>query len=191
MMPGLSLSRVAVALSAVVLSAAAAAAVAAGCDSSDSAGGAAGGPSGGRYCDNDQDRAARVRGYCPGNRNIQEVTGDCALDCLFQEDAGGCIGDCIVTATDGELSVGCSTCVAATAVCGRDYCLNECISDTQSELCLACRCGQNADKHNCYDDYEVCSGTHLTDCDEIDAGTFVGYPHYDAGCPGEGGGNGG
>ena len=134
------------------------------------------------YCDNPGDKAARERGYCPGNRNIQEVTGECGLGCITVLDAGGCISDCLLEQTDGAVSANCASCIAATVVCARDNCFNECIGDTQSELCLSCRCGNNLAKHDCYEDYENCAGTHLPECDELEAGTFTGYPKYDAGC---------
>lgn len=142
------------------------------------------------HCDNASDEAARLAGYCPGNRNIQDISGQCGLDCLQDEDAQTCVTDCIVDGTQKALSHGCASCVALTVVCARDYCLNDCIGDTQSELCLRCRCGQNKKGHSCYDDYEQCAGRHLTDCDELDAGTWTGYPHPDAGCGGGGGAGG-
>lgn len=145
------------------------------------------------YCDNASDEAARLRDYCPGERNIQDISGQCGLDCVLDEDAGGCVTDCIVKGTNEALSRDCASCVADTVVCARDYCLNECLADTQGKPCLQCRCGLNAQKHSCYDDYERCAGKHLTDCDELEAGTWNGYPHYDAGCgdAGSGGAGGG
>jgi hypothetical protein len=145
------------------------------------------------YCDNDSDEAARLRDYCPGERNIQDISGQCGLDCVLDDDPKKCVTDCILKETNDALSSGCATCVADTVVCAKDYCLNECLADTQGKPCLACRCGLNAQHHSCYDDYEHCAGRHLTDCDELDAGTWNGYPHYDAGCSdgGAGGAGGG
>lgn len=154
---------------------------AAGCSGSDEA--AAITPAG--ACNNPADLAAREKGYCPGNRSVSQIAGKCGLDCLLEEDAGGCVGECVEAQT--ELSAECSSCVAGTVLCGRDYCLQECLSDTQSEVCLKCRCGTNQEQHSCYDDYERCSGVHLTDCDELAAGTWEGYPEIDAGCADDGG----
>jgi len=137
------------------------------------------------YCDNPADLEARDKGYCPGNKSVTQIAGKCGLDCLLEEDAGGCVTDCVHAQTD--LSVECSSCVSGTVLCGRDHCLQECISDTQSELCLACRCGGNKDGYSCYVDYEACSGVHLTDCDQLEAGTWTGYPPVDGGCPDDGG----
>jgi hypothetical protein len=142
------------------------------------------------HCDNASDEAARLQGYCPDNRNIQDISGQCGLDCIQDEDAQTCVTECIVLGTQQALSHNCASCVALTVVCGRDYCLNDCIADTQSELCLRCRCGQNKKGHSCYDEYEKCAGRHLTDCDDLEAGTWTGYPHPDAHCSGAGGAGG-
>jgi hypothetical protein len=153
---------------------------AAGCASDDAASGSPPGA-----CDNPADLVARDKGYCPGNRSVSQIAGKCGLDCLLEEDAGGCVSDCVEAQT--ELSAPCSSCVSGTVLCGRDYCLQECLSDTQSEVCLKCRCGENKEQHSCYDDYERCSGVHLTDCDELAAGAWMGYPELDAGCADDGG----
>lgn len=143
------------------------------------------------YCDNEADEAARLRAYCPDNRNIQEISGDCGLDCLTAADSKACIADCIVDATGDALSKACAGCVALTVICASDNCLNACIADTQSELCLKCRCGENPKQHSCYDEYEACAGRHLTECDELAAGTWSGYPHPDAQCGAGGAGGAG
>lgn len=139
-------------------------------------------------CENPSDMAAREAAYCPGNRSVTKIASRCGIQCLLQEDAGGCTTDCIVLETAGALSSPCASCVSDTVVCARDHCLNECISDPESDLCLGCRCGANKDSYNCLADYEKCSGIHLEDCDKLAEGTWTGYPELDGGCGGGGGG---
>ncbi|HEY8041321.1 MAG TPA: hypothetical protein VIF15_16050 [Polyangiaceae bacterium] len=151
-----------------------------------------GGPASQNLCQNPSDLAARGAYYCPGNQSIDGLAATCGVGCAFTLDAGACTTDCLLDAAGGALSQGCASCFATMVVCARDNCLNECLGDPLGDVCLACRCGDNLPKHvNCYVATEQCSGVHRTECDQLEAGTWTGYPPGDAGCPAEAGGDAG
>jgi hypothetical protein len=151
-------------------------------------GGAPDAPASQSLCQNASDIAASQRFYCPGNAGIDDVASQCGVSCAFNLDAGACATSCIVAATGGALSTACASCYGVMVVCARDNCLNECLADPLGNICLRCRCGNNLPKHvNCYVATEACSGDHRTECEQLEAGTWKGYPTGDAGCVDEGG----
>jgi hypothetical protein len=172
-------------------------AVWAGC--STSSGGNGGGSDAGdgavttqNLCNNPADLDARARFYCPGNMGIDDIAAQCGVQCAYIPDAGPCTTACIMAVTEGGLSEGCASCFGVMVACAQKNCLTDCVMNPLGNACLSCRCGNNLPNHvNCYIPTEQCSGVHRTECDQLEAGTWPGYPTGDAGCAPEGGDDGG
>ncbi len=173
---------------------------AAGCKSdsaSDGAAGAAGiGAGGGAgegpvdQCVGASDRAAREAPYCvtpplvtaPDTLSVEQIASKCGVDCAFNPARQKCNHDCITENTAAALSTGCTDCIVATVECASYNCLNECLSNPLGTVCLACRCGANLPHHtNCVAAFRACTGLEtVTDCEELDAGTWTPLT-FDAG----------
>lgn len=145
-------------------------------------GGAGGAASG--VCANASDQAATQAAYCPGDKSVADVTSGCAIQCLTATDSKMCSHDCVDTATNHAISGACIDCYVDLTSCGQTNCLTACISDPKSAGCLACLCGGtgNTGHVNCYDGFNACTGLGFQFCEQLDAGTWTGYPPPDGGC---------
>jgi hypothetical protein len=146
----------------------------AGTGGSAGSGGSDGGAVG--VCNNTSDKAATTAGYCPGNASVADIVGNCAKSCITNSDPQGCTKTCLDNATNHAISADCEGCYVALTFCGSQNCLSECLSDPTSATCLACLCGGNSNAVNCYDAFNSCTGLGFTFCQDLDGGTWDGYP---------------
>lgn len=144
-------------------------------------------------CLNAQDEVGVFRSYCapdPFERDAEaaireyksfaELSSDCARFCVLDPVANKdptCVNRCLKRATGGAISDQCLSCREEMVACGRKYCLAECAPGPLEVKCLVCMCGSNyPENHNCYDPYNKCTGLNFTYCQQLDAGTFDGFP---------------
>jgi len=80
---------------------------------------------------------------------------NCPADII--QAAADCVADCTQMATieaaPPGLSDECVACTGDTVACGAAFCTNLCVSDTNSDECIGCRCD-----NNCIQDFDACSG---------------------------------
>lgn len=129
-------------------------------------------------CDNDADKAAGKAGYCPDNKSVSSIVSGCAINCLTSDDEN-CTRDCVDEGTDSALSSGCRDCYIELTKCGSSNCVSVCLGNAGSAECVACLCGENQKEIDCYAAFNECSGLGTTYCDEVENGTFTGYPEPD------------
>jgi hypothetical protein len=71
--------------------------------------------------------------------------------------AAACVANCVQTATAEAappgLSDECVACTGETVACGAAFCTNVCISNSNSQACIDCRC-----LNNCIQEFDTCSG---------------------------------
>jgi len=144
-------------------------------------------------CVNAKDQVGVFRSYCPPDpfepdaaaavreyKSFAELSSDCARYCVLTptgRDDPNCVDKCLTNATQGAISEPCLGCREAMVACGRTYCLAECAPGPLDVKCLTCMCGNNyPNNHNCYDPYNKCTGLNFTYCQQLDAGTFDGFP---------------
>jgi hypothetical protein len=144
-------------------------------------------------CTNDKDKIGVFRSYCAPDpferdaaaaineyKSFAELSSDCARFCVLDPVANKdptCVNRCLKRATAGAISDLCLGCREEMVACGRKYCLAECAPGPLETKCLVCMCGNNyPDNHSCYDPYNKCSGLGFTYCQQLDAGTFDGFP---------------
>lgn len=112
----------------------------------------------GSGCTDDSDRTSLNTKYTAEDKEPEELAASCSVVCYFDPNRQECITQCIVEGTSSELSTGCSHCLALAAECGSSNCALPCSIDTNSDECVACRCGENDLELNCEELYEECSG---------------------------------
>lgn len=134
-----------------------------------------GGPTVTGACDNEADKAAGRAGYCPGNRSVSQIVSACAKDCLLSQEET-CTRDCVEGDLKGALSEDCRDCYIELTACGSANCAAVCLADTSSTECISCLCGDNKKETNCYAAFNECSGLGVTYCEDVENGTFTGYP---------------
>ena len=144
-------------------------------------------------CTNAKDQVGVFRSYCAPDpfekdaaavtyeyKSFAQVSSDCARFCVLdpvQRDNPKCVETCLKTATQGAISDTCLQCRIQMVECGRKYCLAECAPGPLEPKCLQCMCGDNyPSSMNCYNPYNACSGLNLKYCEQLDAGTFDGFP---------------
>jgi hypothetical protein len=92
-----------------------------------------------------------------------DTTAECGRSCFMSGDRSlECVVTCIRDRTACAVSVGCSTCYALSAKCGRTHCVTERIDSSTSDACLSCLCGANTAVVNCFDPVVICSGREPT-----------------------------
>jgi hypothetical protein len=62
-----------------------------------------------------------------------------------------CVAACTQDATG--LSAECMGCTGETVACGAAFCTSQCVSDTNAQICIDCRCD-----NGCTPDFDTCSG---------------------------------
>lgn len=134
-----------------------------------------GAEAGAGLCDNPSDRVAVDESY-----PVRDLDGDtvelpynriarqCGLDCITEptdEAQSACAISCLQDETNHAVSEGCTSCVIAAVLCGRDNCLNYCLSPDDWDGCVRCLCGENILGVNCMaTKYEPCAGIPSTTC---------------------------
>ncbi len=87
--------------------------------------------------------------------NVLQCFPNCPADVI--ESAAACVALCTQDATEEitgmPLSDECVACTGATVACGAAFCTNVCISDSNSQACIDCRCA-----NNCIESFDDCSG---------------------------------
>lgn len=128
-------------------------------------------------CLSDSDKLAGKAGYCPDNKPASTVVKKCAVDCLLDSsatDKDACTRECVDEKTNNAFSAGCRDCYIALTTCGRENCTTPCLG-TDEKACLACLCGDNKKKIDCYETFNECSGLGITYCQDLKDDKFEGY----------------
>ena len=130
--------------------------------------GGSGGAAKGDACLNAADQAALEADYgdggldeCGETRGVSAIATECGIGCITDPDQEACVKTCL--AKEVTLSDGCTSCVIASFLCGRDNCTSDCLSDPCAG-CDACLCGGNDNGINCLEAYDNCSGLTNTVC---------------------------
>lgn len=92
------------------------------------------------------------------NASFEEVSHECATDCLFAEDPVTCTTNCIDEGTSSAASYECAGCYAQFELCVIRNCSLPCSRDEDSVECFECRGGHNSAGQDCSLEWQRCSG---------------------------------
>lgn len=106
----------------------------------------------------DKDAVAGTKTW--GGKTIKEITSGQAA-CLTDPKPEDCIVKAVKTATNSEVSDGCITCYAKSAMCTVANCLM-CVAAPTDPNCVKCQCGENTAKVNCIQSFADCAGVPPT-----------------------------
>jgi hypothetical protein len=96
------------------------------------------------------------------NKTIKEIVSGQAA-CLVDPKPEECIVKAVKTAVNNEVSDGCITCYAKSAMCTVENCLAAgCVTAPTATACVKCQCGDNTKKVNCIQAFADCSGVPPT-----------------------------
>ena len=116
---------------------------------------------------------AAPEGACVSPGDLEILNGldpvPIAEQCLLNAGCGNdrdCIAQCI--ADEAGITRGCADCYGDLAICGLANCLQVCVLDPSGVGCVACL------EESCMDDFEVCAGIRLADCEPACGGRECG-----------------
>lgn len=99
---------------------------------------------------------------CPAE--VAQVISAQGKDDVANQQAATCIAVC--TGNRYSLSPQCLSCYGRSIVCNTANCIERCVADSTSEICINCRCNLvdsgNSNNEDCVGGFEECSGIAST-----------------------------